>query len=235
MKHITSLIKTSMIAGACLFSVILVSNHFKTDVSQSVSPVQIFKKEPDKLLKQSLNGKKLKNHYQVFFPEAFIHRAQFVQLKHLLLTAIEGDVITIHLGGDGGRIDVFLDLYTAVKQTKAKVIMNVTSDVSSAHAFFAVSGDELIVNKYSSFMFHHSSLMSLSDKDIDAIEGTDRGISLSKKYRDYKKQSLKDFLDFIVDTEVLSAKELVLINSGHDVIIEAEVIKERFDTWKRKR
>lgn len=215
----------------CLTALMIGSKSTEKETrSEDLSQVVIFKEDPDtssELLTQVI---KLKNRYQVLFPEKFSHRDQFISLKHLLLTAVEGDVITINIGGVGGSVDVFMDLYTTVKQSKAKIIMNVTSDVSSAHAFFAVSGDELIVNKYATFMFHQSSIMNLSDEDIDSIKGTDRGIALSRKYRDYKRQSLKDALDFIVDREVLTAKELALVNSGHDVFIEAEVIKERFDT-----
>ena len=175
------------------------------------------------------NSKVLKN-YQVMFPKAIQDSSQFIELYGLLAVATEDDVITINIQGFGGRIDVLFELVTLIKQSKAKVVMNVTGNVSSAHAVLAVYGDELKVNPYATFMFHHSSFLNITDEDFKTLkEKKDRGISQELKERESVKQSLKDFLDFLVDMNILTPEELIKVMDGHDVLIEAEIIKARFN------
>lgn len=184
------------------------------------------------------------------FPKEIKDVKEFKTLIQLLRRAPKGYVLDMNISGVGGKVDITQDILYALKHTKAHIIMNVTGDVSSAHAFIAVSGHELKVNEYSTFMYHTSSIKGMSKRYsrrnlryiltgkgsiftrlIEWVldSGTDRGIPISIKMKNDEKASLKDTIDLITSFKVLTKKELVLIDEGHDVYIEAEEIKKRFD------
>lgn len=172
--------------------------------------------------------------YAVIMPKNIAYTEQFSDVYHILLTAKKGSTVTFVIEGNGGRIDIFLKLASLIKQSDAHVVMNVVGDVSSAHAFLSLEGDELKVTPYAHFMFHHSSVLNADTGWYeDYKEEKDRGLSLIDKIKAGKAAHLKDFGDFIADTEELTDEDLVKIFDGHDVFIEAEEIKRRFDEAKR--
>lgn len=145
-----------------------------------------------------------------------------------LNTAKETDKIKLYISGFGGSIHTLKVLVSALQNTKAHVTVILEGDVYSAHAVLALCGDELQVNSFSSFMFHHSSALN----DLGRSKGYDRGIPNRDKEDAFMEAHLKDMEDLIKAVGVLTTGDLDRVNKGEDIYIEAEEVKKRFDHAK---
>lgn len=155
---------------------------------------------------------------------------------HELITRITSvkKPINLYLSGRGGYISTTMGLYFALKSTRQPVTTHVIGNVSSAHAFLAISFDRInIVDSNILFMFH------IAGVDIDGntvkpedfcktIEGSDRGFTKASKCLAHTRAMAWQMSRTIQQnvTRFLTAEEIVRFLEGQDIIIDGNRILE---------
>lgn len=161
---------------------------------------------------------------------------KYRRILHAMAQAGYGDTIYIYLRGNGGRVDSTIQIYNAIKNSKAKIVTVVEGDVYSAHAMIAAMGDEIKVGKYLLFMIHTSSAYGSYEeycaKKFIKVDGThvkDRTQSLYQKCMDIYRARLLQTNAMIHElySRLLTAEELRAIYEGHDLLLTGEQFNQR--------
>ena len=148
----------------------------------------------------------------------------YEDVSKVLRDAKEGDTITFHLMGYGGREDSLYMLINQIKNSKAIITMSVEAPVYSAHAYLAVAGDKLVMAPYTWLMFHFSSVL---DVDCSKAKGLDRGVSKEEKCKQFKQVDVDLGIKMISTIDLLTAEEKSSIITGHDVYLTSDVVSQR--------
>lgn len=177
------------------------------------------------------------NKYELSTTIPFVHKHTDITLQDeignseffhdvvaVLRNASYGDTITFHLIGWGGQEDTMFFLINNVRASKAYVTMSVEAPVYSAHAYLAVSGDELVMAPYTYLMFHFSSVLNM---DCDSKEGTDRGVSNIEHCNAFKTTDVDTGIKLLQSISLLTLWEKVRILTGHDVYITSDEYQRR--------
>lgn len=140
-------------------------------------------------------------------------------IANILRNATDRDTVIFHISGYGGDGQAMFYLIDNIHSTKAHTIMSVEAPAYSAHAYLAVSGDELRMASYSFLMFHTLSSYGI---DCSEMQGTDRTVSNVEHC-----QAMLDTLNYeatklITHTDLLTVEEKVRIETGHDVYITSD-------------
>lgn len=184
----------------------------------------------------SLNDDKIEESYKVNLEFPFIHKHYDITLNDtiygtdwyknigsVLRSANYGDTVTFHLAGYGGDEATLLLLINQVHMSKAYTTMSVESQVYSAHAYLAVSGDKLVMAPYTWLMFHFSSILS---EDCSTKLGKDRGVSNVEHCQALKDTDIVLGKRLVESISILTSCEKERIEGGHDVyLISDEVMK----------
>ena len=72
----------------------------------------------------------------------------------------EGDVVHILISSGGGQVETMKTILSAISQTKAHVITEITGDIASAATFIFLAGDEYLVSDDANMMCHSVSFGS---------------------------------------------------------------------------
>lgn len=166
------------------------------------------------------------NYYDIYLTKGINDPTDYEDVVRLLRNAGSYDTFTFHLIGFGGHEDGMFYLMNAIQETKAKTIMSVEGDVYSAHAYLAISGQYIIMSKYSSLMFHFSDVLNL---ECDDLPGTDRGVPDSEHCRAYKNNAIKLGTMLVKSTPFLIEEEKKAILTGHDVYLTSTEFYKRIE------
>lgn len=185
-----------------------------------------------------LDPYRVTSHYILKSPFPFVHKEYEIRLENeiyssfyyqdvqaVLQDADKGDIVLFHLHGFGGRVDTVQDLINNIHNTKAYVIMSVEAPVYSGHAYLAVNGNKLIMEKYSYLMFHYSDILNI---DCNKDTGTDRGQLKSYHCQIHKNTEMYEDTAMILDMPVLTKQEKNDIFQGKDVYITADEYYKRY-------
>ena len=167
---------------------------------------------------------------KIYLPNKMMNSYNWDMLANRLLTSSAAREINIYIGGMGGYSHLMKKMITAVKYSPAKINMIVIADVSSAHAYLAISGDTLKTEDWHNFMFHSSSFLNEEKRVCKASKGlTDRGQDAYKKcIENTKKRNKLDEIFMLELLEpILTAKERERVLTGYEVIISGKDLKKR--------
>lgn len=170
------------------------------------------------------------NNCHVLLTENLDNMDDHLNLIQLLYAAGPNDVITIHINGPGGYIDILQSIIGAMDASKAKVITEVRYMALSADAIILLHGKEMIIDDNALILFHRSSLFGQETKVCDRYEGKlDRTKDFKEKCLKMNKMLLEqDRLNMIRDVKkVLTKTEIMLLLEGEDIILTGKELKER--------
>lgn len=154
----------------------------------------------------------------------------YKDVERVLQEATEGDVITFHLAGYGGRVDALTELVSNIHQSKAVINMIVDAPVYSTDAMLAVSGDTLKMNRNSLLMFHApANILGKMTSQIDCslLTGTDRGQPESDQCELDKQAQMRLDQQQINSLPYLTKQEKAAILEGKEVYLFPNDIKKR--------
>lgn len=167
--------------------------------------------------------------YDVHMGDTIYGPESYFDLERLLQDATPNDTIIFHLSGYGGDVQGAMTLINEIKTTKAHTVMNVEADCYSAHAYIAVSGNELHMAKFAYLMFHSNSMLGLDcdSKDMKDAE-PDRGRSQVYHCKAAKSAAMAENKAFL-DQTILTPNEVTFIMSGHDVYLTSDEVNRRLN------
>lgn len=163
--------------------------------------------------------------YSIRLDQEVTKTEDFKDLLDTLDNAKKNDKIIFYLTGYGGESQTTYNIVNNIWTTKAKTFMIVEGPVYSAHAYLAVSGNNLTMKPLSSLMFHSSSILGY--KCEDAKGKLDRGKDAFKKCMQFINNELTLGKLLIDSSQVLTKKEKDKIKNGYDIYITAEEYYKR--------
>ena len=153
---------------------------------------------------------------------------QIIYIVQSLNSADVGEKIYLHVAGEGGEVSLAQLVISAIKNTKADLVVVVDGKVLSAHAYIALSAKKIIINPGSYFMVHTDNTYHMS-KYMCGLPGVDRGLLYTDKC--VKKIKTTDLLQEAMIKEhfkgSLSEEEIRQVLSGEDVYVSGDVMKVR--------
>lgn len=156
--------------------------------------------------------------YDIYLNDEIKGTDKYKELVKTLQKASYGDKVVFHLAGYGGDSQGMWDIINNIQNTKARTVMMVEAPVYSAHAYIAVSGDELHMDKYSFLMFHTGSYFGM---DCTKVKGQDRGHPASEKAC-VMLASFEILTERYLDTvKYLTLEQKALILKGNDIYLFA--------------
>lgn len=169
---------------------------------------------------------------RAYFTDTIDNPQDYHHLIHTLTVLNKGDIIYINLAGTGGRLDSTVRIIHAIQSSKATVIIVVTGAVYSAHAFIAMSADQIDIKPFTYFMFHHSSLLGLDCSQF--LTKSDRNQSAFVKCKQHKFIHLETTQKLIVYLTygILTNDEIEDILIGKNVYIDGHEMQKRISNKK---
>lgn len=98
-----------------------------------------------------------KNHTTVYLTDSIAEPNYYNELCYKLKSASQAEVFTLIINTPGGIIDSALMIIDAIKNSKAKVIAQISGTVASAGTIITLACDEVIVADHTTFMIHNYS------------------------------------------------------------------------------
>src|ERR1019366_1576468 len=152
--------------------------------------------------------------YDLVEPQELLGPSSQTVEFNTLARAKQGDTCIFELAGIGGRVDSLMLLIRAIHTTKCFVIMHVRGNVYSSHAYLALAGDSLIIDKGAFLMYH----------DVQMGKGGHDSIQ-DRYYRTYfQKYMSKMFGAYLTPAEF----NFMFTNPLNELYITGEVMNQRF-------
>ena len=134
-----------------------------------------------------------------------------------ILSAGENDVVEVYcLGCNGGSADSIIMLLNALASTPAHTVTILEGHNASAASMPMMVTDEVRIGKYSSVMFHNVA---------GGVVGNMTNTAEAAKF--YEQHYNKFFADLY--NNFFDEKELLLIQNGREIYLDAEAIQERLE------
>ena len=134
-----------------------------------------------------------------------------------ILSAGENDVVEVYcLGCNGGSADSIIMLLNALASTPAHTVTILEGHNASAASMPMMVTDEVRIGKYSSVMFHNVA---------GGVVGNMTNTAEAAKF--YEQHYNKFFADLY--NNFFDEKELLLIQNGREIYLDAEEIQERLE------
>lgn len=134
-----------------------------------------------------------------------------------ILSAGENDVVEVYcLGCNGGSADSIIMLLNALASTPAHTVTILEGHNASAASMPMMVTDEVRIGKYSSVMFHNVA---------GGVVGNVTNTAEAAKF--YEQHYNKFFADLY--NNFFDEKELLLIQNGREIYLDAEAIQERLE------
>lgn len=158
------------------------------------------------------------NRTEVFLSDAVEDPSNYDEFCYKLSKATVKDEFIIHLNTPGGIIDSAKMIYTAMRNSKAQIVVRCTGTVASAGTIIAMAADELILAPYTAFMIHNYS---------GGVSGKGHEIKAQQQFVD---RELNIFFTEIYRGFLTSA-EISQVIEGKDLWMGSE---EVIDRWVNK-
>ena len=175
------------------------------------------------------------NVVDVYIPEMIYSPNKFLVLFAVLDGLTSSNTVYVHLNGPGGDASAAVQIIFHIKNTKAKTIAVIEGQVASAHAMIAMSTNEIIIGKNTSFVFHTVSSWNSEGEYCGDVKGRkDRGQDAYKKcLQNLKFDNImydKILLDLI--DKSLTKSEIKQIHDGFEVSISGEDMARKIKNKK---
>ncbi len=154
------------------------------------------------------------NHITIYLLEEMEATPLYVDAIDVIENATPLDTIKLHITCYGGYLDTAKTIRTAIKQTKAKVVVYVPSVAMSAATMFFDIADEVYLGKDASIMIHEYSA-GLSGKGQEL-----------RAQQEFYQRNFKEFTDDVYKP-FLTEEELEKIHNGDDKYLTGAELAER--------
>lgn len=146
---------------------------------------------------------------------------QYIDFLREIKLANDSDVIQLHINCPGGDINVALNLFDELKESKATVEIYVEGECASAASMILLSGDTWFINNHSYVMVHAwSGIVGGKRNELVAVN------DFHKKYLDVKFREM--YKDFMTDEEIGACLE------GKDFYFTAEEVLDRIKKFQKE-
>lgn len=159
-------------------------------------------------------------------PLAFVHKVWLNRdigdprdhepLLSLLGNASENDTFHFYINTCGGRKDTMVELLSAMRQTRANLVGEITSNCMSAGTFIFLTCDEFIVNSHIEFMAH------------DALYGSGGKRSDVANVVEFNNKLLPSMIREIYEG-FFTEEEINRILDGKEYYLEAHEVADRLE------
>lgn len=213
----TNIIAAAILASGLSFGVI---NGIDINIGTDLTSHSIL--QPDLIITQhGLFG----NTYNINLGNTLQDADTIQPVLTVLNTANHLDTVVFHIKGYGGDVDSLFALQNAMALSKAKIILSVEGNSSSAYAALATTpGYKLIMSKNAFLMFHMGSINGL---DCNQQTGLFDGIPASKSCQNMKDAYVKEISQEILDNPYLTLQDKQTLLSGNEVYLTSEQVVQR--------
>jgi ATP-dependent protease ClpP protease subunit len=147
----------------------------------------------------------------------------------VIRNSTENDIVHILISSGGGQVETMKTILSAIAQTKAHVITEITGDIASAATFIFLAGDEYLVSDDAYMMCHSVSFGSVGKandvkRHVDFTH--DMGRRLVYKYYDgfFTKEEMEDLLRG--EEFWIGAEEIMERLSNRNKAIESQIAED---------
>jgi ATP-dependent protease ClpP protease subunit len=147
----------------------------------------------------------------------------------VIRNSTENDIVHILISSGGGQVETMKTILSAIAQTKAHVITEITGDIASAATFIFLAGDEYLVSDDAYMMCHSVSFGSVGkSNDVKRhVDFThDMGRRLVYKYYEgfFTKEEMEDLLRG--EEFWIGAEEIMERLSNRNKAIESQIAED---------
>lgn len=134
----------------------------------------------------------------------------------------EAEQLIVNLSSGGGEVTAASEIYTALRQAKTTVVINITGMAASAASIIAMSGDTVNISLTAQMMIHQASLRGVSgNKDdldhlSDILDKTDQ--SIVQAYVDRTGLPVDKIVKMMADETFLTAQEAVEYGFANNIM-----------------
>lgn len=157
------------------------------------------------------------NLYRVYIDSAIDESVTFRSLITLLGAATEDDTVIFHLCCPGGQVDIAMQVYLAILNTRANTIAQIDGYAASAATFFVMACKQVLVGPHA-FMMLHSGSFGNFGKQRELKTYTDF------QYKRLEKIAYDVYQDFLTTDEIKD-----MVDNQCDYYFDAEEIIERLE------
>ena len=145
----------------------------------------------------------------------------YTDLLHVLNTAEENDLITIHINSVGGNAFTAIQIMSAISTCKGVVHTTIEGEAASAASIIFLTGHYMSVAPFSLMMCHNwAGLMCGKGHEMIA-------------HLDFNKRNFKSLL-YKVYSKFLTDEEIAKIEDGADLYFDADEIMQRLKQMEVK-
>jgi ATP-dependent Clp protease, protease subunit len=177
----------------------------KTEIFRGL--IKYERQSPVRQISYYISGNILESHY-------------YTELFYTLRTAIETDIIYLHLNTSGGDFDTGLQIINNMQASSANVVTVLEARAYSMGAFIFLAGDEFIVHDNCQLLFHIYS-------GSFAGRGNEQQAEVLAVSNWFEKFMTRTCLPF------LSAAEIKDVLKGSDVWMDSDEIRRRLERIRR--
>lgn len=140
----------------------------------------------------------------------------------IINNASENDVINVHINSPGGYLTTSIQLYSALVNSEATVVVSVEGECCSGATMVLMAADTVYVDNNAYFLFH-----SYSGGNIGKYNNLQENAKFQEKwFPNVTKDIYKDFL---------SEEEIETVLKGVDLWFDADTVIHRFEELTKKR
>jgi len=165
------------------------------------------RQSPVRQISYYISGNILESHY-------------YTDLFYTLRTAIDTDLIYLHLNTSGGDFDTGLQIINNMRASSANVITVLEARAYSMGAFIFLAGDEFVVHDNCQLLFHIYSGSFAGRGDEQQAEV----LAVSNWFEKFMTRTCQPFL---------SATEIKDVLKGSDVWMDSDEIRRRLERIRR--
>jgi ATP-dependent Clp protease protease subunit len=165
------------------------------------------RQSPVRQISYYISGNILESHY-------------YTELFYTLRTAIETDLIYLHLNTSGGDFDTGLQIINNMQASSANVITVLEARAYSMGAFIFLAGDEFIVHDNCQLLFHIYSGSFAGRGNEQQAEV----LAVSNWFEKFMTRTCEPFL---------SSAEIKDVLKGSDVWMDSDEIRRRMERMRR--
>lgn len=157
--------------------------------------------------------------YTVYLNSVIERQSSYIHLFELFRKATPNDVIYFHINCEGGNVTTGVQILSAMTDCDATVVTVLDGVAHSMATFLFLSGDQMVVNNYSTMMFHNFSTGFFPSK----------GNEIASQVDAYTRMFEQLMIDKIYP--FLSIDEIKQIKRGTDIWCTTDEIEERLEAF----
>lgn len=143
-----------------------------------------------------------------------------------ILDNLDGEDVEVEINSGGGNVFAGSEIYTALKNYKGKVTVNIVGIAASAASVVAMAGETVRISPTAQMMIHNASAGAQGDyREMDRasqmLKGTNE--TISSAYRIKSKMNESELLEMMNNETFLTPKQALKYNLVDEIMFETEI------------